>query len=58
MIEQHGVAFRHSDETDFERELAFDRRVEDYARPRAVAACSTAFRLDGCPVNAAEPIGR
>jgi putative nucleotidyltransferase with HDIG domain len=38
MIEQHGVAFRHSDETDFERELAFDRRVEDYARPRAIAA--------------------
>lgn len=38
MIEQHGVAFRHSDEADFERELAFDRRVEDYARPRAVAA--------------------
>jgi putative nucleotidyltransferase with HDIG domain len=37
MIEQHGVAFRHSDEADFERELAFDRRVEDYARPRAVA---------------------
>jgi putative nucleotidyltransferase with HDIG domain len=38
MIEQHGVAFRHSDETDFERELAFERRVEDYARPRAIAA--------------------
>ena len=35
MIEQHGVAFRHSDAADFERELAFDRRVEDYARPRA-----------------------
>lgn len=38
MIEQHGVAFRHSDAADFERELAFDRRVEDYARPRVVAA--------------------
>jgi putative nucleotidyltransferase with HDIG domain len=38
MIEQHGVAFRHSDEADFERELAFDRRVEDYARPRVIAA--------------------
>ena len=38
MIENHGVAFRHSDETDFERELAFERRVEDYARPRAVVA--------------------
>ena len=38
MIERHGVAFRHTDETDFERELAFDRRVEDYARPEAAAA--------------------
>ena len=38
MIEQYGMAFRHTDETDFERELAFERRVEDYARPRAVAA--------------------
>jgi putative nucleotidyltransferase with HDIG domain len=38
MIENHGVAFRHADATDFERELAFDRRVADYARPRATAA--------------------
>jgi putative nucleotidyltransferase with HDIG domain len=38
MIEHHGVAFRHTDETDFERELAFDRRVSDYARPKVVAA--------------------
>jgi putative nucleotidyltransferase with HDIG domain len=38
MIEQYGIAFRHSDEADFERELAFDKRVEDYARPRALAA--------------------
>ena len=38
MIEQHGVAFRHTDETDFERELAFERRVEDYARPKVAAA--------------------
>jgi putative nucleotidyltransferase with HDIG domain len=37
MIEHHGVAFRHSDATDFERELAFETRVEDYARPRAAA---------------------
>ena len=28
MIERHGVAFRHTDETDFERELAFERRVK------------------------------
>jgi putative nucleotidyltransferase with HDIG domain len=38
MIEQYGVAFRHTDETDFERELAFERRVKDYARPKVVAA--------------------
>ncbi len=38
MIEQYGVAFRHTDEADFERELAFERRVSDYARPKAVAA--------------------
>lgn len=38
MIERHGVGFRHTDEADFEQELAFDLRVEDYARPKAVAA--------------------
>ena len=38
MIEAGRVAFRHADEADFERELAFERRVEDYARPRAAAA--------------------
>ena len=38
MIERHGVAFRHTDEADFERELAFDRRVSDYARPKVAAA--------------------
>jgi putative nucleotidyltransferase with HDIG domain len=38
MIEAGRVAFRHADEADFERELAFDRRVADYARPRAAAA--------------------
>jgi len=37
MIENHGVAFRHADEADFEHELAFDRRVADYARPRVTA---------------------
>src|SRR5215218_640072 len=35
MVEAGRVAFRHADEADFERELAFDRRVADYARPRA-----------------------
>ena len=38
MIESGRVAFRHADEADFERELAFDRRVADYARPRVAAA--------------------
>jgi putative nucleotidyltransferase with HDIG domain len=38
MIERHGVAFRHTDEADFERELAFERRVNDYARPKVAAA--------------------
>ena len=37
MIERHGVAFRHADEADFEKELAFDRRVRDYARPKVAA---------------------
>jgi putative nucleotidyltransferase with HDIG domain len=37
MIETGRVAFRHNDEADFEKELGFDRRVEDYARPRAAA---------------------
>jgi putative nucleotidyltransferase with HDIG domain len=34
MIEHHGVAFRHADQADFEKELAFERRVSDYARPK------------------------
>jgi HD-GYP domain-containing protein (c-di-GMP phosphodiesterase class II) len=38
MIERHGVAFRHADEADFEKELAFDRRVSDYARPKVASA--------------------
>ena len=38
MILERGIAFRHSDEVDFESELAFDRRVDDYARPRTAAA--------------------
>ena len=37
MIER-GVAFSHTDEADFESELAFERRVADYARPKVVAA--------------------
>jgi putative nucleotidyltransferase with HDIG domain len=38
MIESGRVAFRHADEDDFEKELAFERRVEDYARPRVAVA--------------------
>jgi putative nucleotidyltransferase with HDIG domain len=38
VIESGQVAFRHADEADFEKELAFERRVEDYARPRAAVA--------------------
>jgi putative nucleotidyltransferase with HDIG domain len=38
MVESGRVEFRHADEADFERELAFDRRVADYARPRVAAA--------------------
>jgi putative nucleotidyltransferase with HDIG domain len=38
MIESGRVAFHHADEADFEKELAFERRVEDYARPRAAVA--------------------
>ena len=38
MIVEKGVAFSHSDEADFEYELAFERRVIDYARPRLAAA--------------------
>jgi putative nucleotidyltransferase with HDIG domain len=38
MVESGRVAFKHADEADFEKELAFERRVEDYARPRAAVA--------------------
>jgi len=38
MILEKRVAFHHADEADFELELAFERRVEDYARPRVAAA--------------------
>jgi putative nucleotidyltransferase with HDIG domain len=38
MVETRRVAFRHADDLDFERELAFERRVEDYARPRTALA--------------------
>ena len=38
MILENRVEFSHRDEADFESELAFERRVADYARPRLAAA--------------------
>ena len=38
IIESGRVAFRHTDEADFEMELAFEKRVADYAKPRAAVA--------------------
>ena len=38
MIEARRVSFQHADHADFERELGFERRVEDYARPRTAIA--------------------
>jgi putative nucleotidyltransferase with HDIG domain len=38
MILERRVAFSHVDEADFESELAFERRVRDYALPRSFAA--------------------
>jgi putative nucleotidyltransferase with HDIG domain len=38
MILEKRVAFSHHVEADFESELAFERRVADYARPRIAAA--------------------
>jgi putative nucleotidyltransferase with HDIG domain len=38
MILEKGVAFSHTDEADFEAELAFEKRVAEYARPRLAPA--------------------
>jgi putative nucleotidyltransferase with HDIG domain len=38
VVERGAAGFRHTDHEDFEAELAFERRVEAYARPRAVPA--------------------
>ena len=37
-LEKRSVTFRHADDADFERELNLERRVRDYAAPRAAAA--------------------
>lgn len=34
VLEQQDLAFQHTDDTDFETELAFERRVRDYAAAR------------------------
>jgi putative nucleotidyltransferase with HDIG domain len=34
VLERRDLAFRHADDADFERELGFDRRVQDFARGR------------------------
>jgi putative nucleotidyltransferase with HDIG domain len=34
VLNSKGVAFQHGDDADFEAELAFERRVRDYAAPR------------------------
>jgi putative nucleotidyltransferase with HDIG domain len=38
LLEKRSVTFRHADDADFERELNLERRVRDYAAPRAAAA--------------------
>jgi putative nucleotidyltransferase with HDIG domain len=38
LLERRSVTFRHADDADFEHELNLERRVVDYAAPRAAAA--------------------
>jgi HD-GYP domain-containing protein (c-di-GMP phosphodiesterase class II) len=38
LLERRSVTFRHADDADFEHELNLERRVLDYAAPRAAAA--------------------
>jgi putative nucleotidyltransferase with HDIG domain len=38
LLDAKGLRFRHADDADFEAELAFERRVREYARPRRVFA--------------------
>ncbi len=38
LLERKGLAFRHGDDADFATELAFERRVREYARPRRLLA--------------------
>ena len=38
VLEHQDLAFQHTDDTDFETELAFERRVRDYAAPKVADA--------------------
>ena len=38
MIQRRGIAFRHTDDVDFEMELSLERLVAEHARPRAALA--------------------
>jgi putative nucleotidyltransferase with HDIG domain len=38
LVEDEGIAFRHTDDTDFERELDLTARIREYAQPRGVLA--------------------
>jgi putative nucleotidyltransferase with HDIG domain len=38
LMEARGVMFRHTDDSDFEAELAFEELVRDYAEPRSLVA--------------------
>ena len=51
MILEKGVAFSHTDEADFEAELAFEKRVAEYARAAAVVG-RLATRRERAPEGA------
>jgi putative nucleotidyltransferase with HDIG domain len=38
LMEARGVMFRHTDDSDFEAELAFEQLVRDYAQPRSLVS--------------------
>jgi putative nucleotidyltransferase with HDIG domain len=38
LVRDRSIEFRHGDDADFERELNFERRVRDYAEPRAAVS--------------------
>jgi HD-GYP domain-containing protein (c-di-GMP phosphodiesterase class II) len=38
LVERRGIRFQHATAADFEAELALERRVREYAEPRAAVA--------------------